>query len=276
MCCTLPTCSHVKHLFFSFFSLLLVCLFSFSCLSAALLPGISHSEDSLNALHDIWPDEYTHAPDGYMLAASRPQHLMQVLKPRLHGSYAAQQHMITINVWQCILYIAQLGLCIAPIKQCMWHLCERSAKSPARQVAQQVAVLHTVCNYADRLHEMRCSLAVANSQLLPHTILVDVLLQQREVITQRPLTLLADVVHIHGGVDSHDRCKLGCLAVLQRQLAHQTHIPAVAQLNPNPAERKCLHDTTKQSASMTCMLHHESTWQCCGKLGMLSVLDTLL
>jgi len=49
----------------------------FFFLSAALLPSTSHSEDSLNALHDMWLDEYTHAPDGDMLAAScRPQHLM--------------------------------------------------------------------------------------------------------------------------------------------------------------------------------------------------------
>ncbi len=117
-------------------------------------------------------------------------------------------------------------------------------KSTTRQTAQQVAVAHTRSNSADKLHEMRCSLAVANSQLLPHTVLVDVLLQEREVVTQRSLTLLADVVHIHGGVDGHDGRKLGCLAVLQGQLAHQTHIPTVTQLDPNPAERECLHDTT--------------------------------
>jgi hypothetical protein len=105
------------------------------------------------------------------------------------------------------------------------------------------------------MHEMRRSLAVANSQLLPHTVLVDVLLQQREIVTQRSLTLLADVVHIHVGVDGHDRRKLGCLAVLQGQLAHQTYIPAVAQLNPNPAERERLHDTTSsQLAQHVCCL----------------------
>jgi len=108
-----------------------------------------------------------------------------------------------------------------------------------------VAAAHAVGSFADELHEIRCSLAVANSQLLPHTVLVDVLLQQREVVTQRSLTLLADVVHIHGGVGSHDRRKLGCLAVLQGRLAHQTHIPAVAQLNSNPAERERLHDTAR-------------------------------
>ena len=186
-------------------------------------PPPSHSEISLDALHDMWLDENTHAPDGDMLAASRPQHRMQVLKPRLHGSYAYQQHMITINVrraMQCILHIALSGLCIAPIKQCMWHL--KHLVTTVHKIATACyeagsttdgSCTHSV-SFADKMHEMRCSLAVANSQLLPHTVLVDVLLQQREVVTQRSLTLLADVVHIHGGVDSHDRRKLGCLAVL--------------------------------------------------------------
>ena len=55
-------------------------------------------------------------------AVSRPQHLMQVLKPGLHGSCADQQHTITINLqhaMQYIMYLAQSGLFIAPIKQCM-------------------------------------------------------------------------------------------------------------------------------------------------------------
>lgn len=57
-----------------FFSLLLVFLFSF-LLITALLPRIFRQKKGPNALHDIWLDEHAHVPDGYMLAASRPEHL---------------------------------------------------------------------------------------------------------------------------------------------------------------------------------------------------------
>lgn len=56
--------------FLSFLSLLLVFLLIFF-LSAVHQPA----KNSLDALHDMWLDEYTYAPDGDALAASRPQHL---------------------------------------------------------------------------------------------------------------------------------------------------------------------------------------------------------
>ncbi len=234
-----------------FFSLRSV--FSFVSLVCCTPPKRSHSQDSLNALHDIWLDEYTHAPEDDTLAVIRPQHLMQVLKPRLHGSYADQEHMFTINVQhatQSFLHVAWSCLRIPHIKQCIRHqkylmtTVHKTAIVSDRACSTKVATACRLCSCTGKVPHMRRSLAIANSQLLPHTILVNVLLQQREVVTQRSLTLLANVVHIHGGVGSHDRRKLGCLAVLQGQLAHQTHIPAVAQLNPNPAERERLHDTT--------------------------------
>ena len=72
------------------------------------------------------------------------------------------------------------------------------------------------------------SLAVSNAKLLPDRVLVDVGLQACKVIAERPDALLADVVHVHGRVGRHDGSKLSGLAVLQGELAHKAHIPAVA------------------------------------------------
>lgn len=72
------------------------------------------------------------------------------------------------------------------------------------------------------------SLAVPDAKLLPDRVLVDVGLQASKVIAEGPDALLPDVIHVHGRVSRHDGSKLSGLAVLQGQLAHETHIPAVA------------------------------------------------
>ena len=72
------------------------------------------------------------------------------------------------------------------------------------------------------------SLAVSDAKLLPHRVLVDVGLQASKVIAEGANALLPDVIHVHGGVGRHDGSKLSGLAVLQGELTHEIHIPAVA------------------------------------------------
>lgn len=71
------------------------------------------------------------------------------------------------------------------------------------------------------------SLAIPDAKLLPDRVLVNVGFQAGKVIAQGADALLSDVIYIHGGVGCHDGSKLSCLAVLQGELTHEAHIPAV-------------------------------------------------
>ena len=119
------------------------------------------------------------------------------------------------------------------------------------------------CNTKSTKTGFASLLAVTNSKLLTHAVLVDILVQAAEVIAQRAFTLLADIIHIHGGIGSHDGGKLGSLAVLQGQLAHQADIPTVAKLDPNSAQRIGLHGTayTQQLFMAPPDVHISTTFQ---------------